>query len=228
MFSVDFKGCAKRSRWRRLSTAGTDRQASRQMFGWMALFSGKWAQTEEEGMTPLNHLIETLKARQAVIEAPGVLHQCEMAGVEVRVDGETLRIKGPLTDELRTAIKQCKPELLKLLKGVPVWDQSKYLDCLQRVKDTHERVRPQLHPHEDDCLSIAARNVLADALASLAQAHAVRRIDLYESRTDWILGWFQTLDSTISELRTPGAWKKRGPVDLTEFEGVGFTKRDAA
>lgn len=48
--------------------------------------------------------------------AADVLRRLEEAGCTVRLDGDTLRVRGPLTDNLRAAIKENKPELVALLR----------------------------------------------------------------------------------------------------------------
>jgi len=45
----------------------------------------------------------------------GLLQRLEQRGCQVKVEGEKLKVKGPLTGELRQAIRQHKPELLALL-----------------------------------------------------------------------------------------------------------------
>lgn len=48
--------------------------------------------------------------------AADVLHALEQAGCTVVLDGNTIRVRGQLTDDLRAAIRENKPELVALLR----------------------------------------------------------------------------------------------------------------
>lgn len=194
-----------------MSVANTERFASWHMFGWMLIHSGSWRATEVGDMRA-EDLIAVLKGRAAKLDAPRTLDACEEAGVQVWVDGENLRVRGPITEELRASLKRCKPELLRLLVTVPTWDDAEARDLQERIKTASGSVWGQLHPAIDDPFSIAGRNVMADALAAIAKAIAARRLDNLRRRVDWLIGWFGTLDKTLLELRTPGAWAKREPL----------------
>jgi hypothetical protein len=156
-----------------------------------------------------DELVAVLRDRQTKVDAPFVLDRCEEAGVEVVAEGDRLRVRGPLTDELREDLRRCKAELLKLLADVPPWDADEARDLEANLKLAHAACRGHLHPAVDDQFSIAGRNVCADMLATVARAIAVRRLDLLRRRVDWVLGWFATLEKRLHELR-PG----RGPAGV--------------
>ena len=206
MFAVEYRTGGPRSKWRPLSCANTSRAAEWQSFGWMLVFHNTSWHVGETAKMRVAELVESLRGRQAKVDAPGVLDRCEEAGVLVWAEGDNLRIKGPLTDELRDDLKRCKGELLKLLAEVPAWNAVEAADLERRLKQGHDAARPHLHPTEDDPFSIAGRNVLADILASVARAVAVRRMDHLRRRVDFALGWMATLDKRLHDLRTPGAW----------------------
>lgn len=217
MWKCEFKAWPPRSKWQELSAAPSEHLSNQHMFGWMMLFTGSWHVIEGD-MARMNDLIESLRKRQNAEDARAILDTCELSGVEVTAIDGNLKICGQLTDDLRADLKRCKPELLKLLATVPAWDDLEHRKLMQAVKDAHALVNPLLHPAEDDVFSIAARNILADALAAIARARSCRRIDLYKSRADWVIGWMATLDQRANEFRPD--WSIVGrPPHLIGFAG---------
>jgi hypothetical protein len=207
LIRVEYRA-TKAGRWRPLSESATRGHARWQAFGWMLVFENCSWGTSEGDMGRADELIEVLRGRQAKLDAPSVLDRCEEAGVVVIAEGESLRARGPLTDELREDLRRCKPELLKLLADVPAWDDAEAAELQARLKLAHAACRRHLHPAVDDPFSVAGRNVLADMLATVARAIAVRRLDLLRRRVDWILGWFGTLEKRLLELRTRPATQR--------------------
>lgn len=213
MWACEFRP-GRKGRWLRLSEGATEHQGWWHMFGWMlVLANGSWRVTEGDDMRA-QELIDVFRKRQAKVDASGALDQCEESGVQVWADGDGLRVKGPLTDELREKLKACKPELLKLLAAAPAWDDAEAADLQERLKTAYGVAWGKLNPAEDDQFSIAGRNVCGDLLASVARAVAVRRMDLLRRRVDYVLGWFATLDKTLHDLRKPGGWAVNRPVDV--------------
>lgn len=203
-----------------MSAANSSRHAEWHSFGWMlVLWNSEWrVDWEADMVADVGFLLAILRGRQAKLDAPGILDACEESGIEVYAIGDALKARGPLTDEIRADLKRCKDELLKLLVSVPAWDDAEAADLQRRLKAGHEAVSPHLHPTEDDVFSVAARNVLADALAAVARAIAVRRLDHLRRRADWLLGWMATLDERIHALR-PDYSLNGQPPHLIHFVG---------
>ena len=55
--------------------------------------------------------------REFSIEAVNLLERLSCAGFRLHVDGEYIVVRGQLTDQLRSAIRLHKPELIELLKA---------------------------------------------------------------------------------------------------------------
>src|SRR5262245_41931097 len=93
------------------------------MLGWMiVLVNSSWRTTEVDRVRA-EELIAVLRKRQNAADAPAVLDRCEEMGAWLWAEGESLRVKGPpLPDDLRSDLKRCKFDLLKLLAAVPAWD----------------------------------------------------------------------------------------------------------
>jgi hypothetical protein len=74
-----------------------------------------------------------------------LLHDLERAGCEVVLASDTLKVRGPLTDDLRQAIRQHKPDLVALLRereGIPkVIDNCYCFDCFREL-GKHGRHQP--------------------------------------------------------------------------------------
>jgi hypothetical protein len=221
MIAVQFKTGHKRSRWQTLSYAASPRWASWQSLGWMIVYKdGCWKEVRHD-MTICEELLSALRGRQAKLDAPMVLDACEMAGVGVFLAGDGLKVQGPITDDIRFDLKRCKAEIVEILKTVPEWSDA---DCNQyerTIRERHQLCHIALYPPEDDVFSVAARNVLADALAAFTKGKAVRRMDHCQRRFTWLLAWFATLETTLELCRKPGGWAKNREamdIDLADFE----------
>lgn len=122
-----------------------------------------------EHMAAANTML--LKLRGEAPNPDTVLADVKEAGCNLTADGGNLRIVGPLTDDLRARIRDCKPALLRLLAEEPVkpaaafdfWDASQASDT---VKILLARFEAQGWPESNDMAQEAGRcmDAIDDAL----------------------------------------------------------------
>jgi hypothetical protein len=74
-----------------------------------------------------------------------LLTQLEQAGCQVALEGDILKARGPLTDDLRQAIRQHKPALVALLKAREMEKQQKLEARFNEVTKALGREYPAGH-----------------------------------------------------------------------------------
>jgi hypothetical protein len=196
-------GC--RGRWLKLSHAADSFAAGWQMFGWMGVFAGRerdnaWRTTKVDNMAAVAEIVKVLRERQAKLDAPGLIEDCERAGVALQAVGDRLKVRGQLTDDLREALRRNKAAILAVLAVRPAWDEAegkRLVDVANAAAAGAERV---LRPPQD-VFAHAGLTVLADALGAVQRAKAAQRLDALRARADWLVGWAGTLDSQLLSLR---------------------------
>jgi hypothetical protein len=207
MIAVEVQpGC--RGRWRVLSHAAAAYAAGQQMSGWMLVYSRRekdnaWRTTKVDNMSAVAELVRVMRDRQAKLDAPGVIEDCELAGIWLQPVGDSLKVRGTLTDELRESLKRNKEEILRILAARPAWDDAEAKTLTDKAAAAGADAERQLSKPPKDIFTEAAKTILGDALGAIQRAKSCGRLDALRARVDWLIGWAGTLDKQLLRLREP-------------------------
>lgn len=166
----------------------------------------------DEKQEQVNWLLAVLRKPEVTGDeaVADVLKTLSVAGVLLTLEGEKLKAKGVLTDEIRSLLRVHKAALVShlskpLVEETEPWDEAKVQAYIRGAKIQFGSMYDVMTQGKDDVWRDAAFGLMVDALMMLAEAIATRTQSEVMAKADYIAWLCKTIRQNLERFRK-GAW----------------------